>query len=220
LANVCWHLHLISLKVNERWHCEAGMAERRETHSRSERTRRRILKAARKRFSAEGYEGTTIRAVAADAAIDPSMVMRYFGSKEGLFAAAASFALALPDLAAAPHRTRGLRLAEHYLHLWEREEAGGGLAILLRAAATNEGAAQRVREIFRRQVLPAITAVAPDAPSTRAGLIASQLLGMAYCRYVVKVPALTTLGEDVIVANLGRTIQRYLDGPVGAAELS
>jgi len=191
------------------------MAGQRDRHRRSDQTKARILKAARRLFSAEGYERTTIRAVAADADIDPSMVMRYFTCKEGLFAAAASFDLDLPDLTGVPRSERGRRLAEHYLRLWGRDASGGGLAILLRTAATNDGAAACVREIFRQQVFPAIAAVAPDAPSTRAGLIASQLLGMAYCRYVVKMPALTTLDEDVLVANLGRTLQRYLHDPIG-----
>lgn len=191
------------------------MAEQREMHPRSGKTKQRILNAARRRFSAKGYERTTIRAVAANADIDPSMVMRYFGSKEGLFAAAASFDLHLPDLASLPRKERGKRLAQHYLRLWRRDAAGGGLAILLRTAATNEGAAERVREIFREQVLPVVTGASPDAPSVRAGLIASQLLGMAYCRYIVKMPALTRLDEKVLAANLGRTLQRYLDGPIG-----
>jgi Tetracyclin repressor-like, C-terminal domain len=91
-----------------------------------------------------------------------------------------------------------------------------GLAILLRTAATNDGAAERVREVFRQQVLPAIAAVSPDAPSTRAGLIASQLLGMAYCRYVIRMPALVALDERVIIEKLGETIQRYLEGPINA----
>jgi AcrR family transcriptional regulator len=93
------------------------MAGQRDRHRRSDQTKARILKAARRLFSAEGYERSTIRAVAADADIDPSMVMRYFTSKEGLFAAAASFDLDLPDLTGVPRSERGRRLAEHYLRL-------------------------------------------------------------------------------------------------------
>lgn len=184
---------------------------------RSDRTKLRILEAARRRFSANGYERTTIRAVAAGAGIDPSMVMRYFGSKEGLFAAAAIFDLELPDLTALPRQQRGKRLIQHYLHRWQRDETGGGLAILVRTAATNDGAAQRMREIFREQVLPVVAAVAPDMAETRAALIASQLLGMAYCRYVVKMPALAQLDDEVIISSMGPTIQRYLHGSLGAS---
>src|SRR4051812_196739 len=158
------------------------MAEHRQQAG-SHHTKARILDAARALFSTEGYERTTIRAVAAAADIDGSMVMRYFGNKEGLFAASASFDLDLPDLAALPRRERGRALAQHYLRLWPPAASGGGLAILLRTAATNETAAQRVREIFLSQVFPAIAAVVSDAPALRAGLISSQLLGLSYCRF-------------------------------------
>ncbi|HEY3086690.1 MAG TPA: TetR family transcriptional regulator, partial [Jatrophihabitantaceae bacterium] len=55
---------------------------------RSDVTRAEILHAAQTRFATDGYQRATIRAIAADAAIDPSMVMRYYGSKAQLFAAA------------------------------------------------------------------------------------------------------------------------------------
>ena len=61
-------------------------------------TRADILGAARRRFGAEGYERTTLRAVAADVGVDAALVIRYFGSKQDLFAAAADFAIELPDL--------------------------------------------------------------------------------------------------------------------------
>jgi AcrR family transcriptional regulator len=190
--------------------------ETQEKQSRSEETKERILRAARRRFATDGYERATIRAVATDAEIDPSMVMRYFGSKEGLFAAAASFPLDLPDLSAVPRKKRGERLARHFLHLWQRDASGGGLAILLRTAATNDNAADRVVKIFHKQVLPAIAAVAPDAPAARAALVISQFLGVAFCRYVVGIPELTKLDDELLATSLGRTVQRYLDEPLGA----
>lgn len=193
------------------------MAEKRETRPRSAPTRRRILEAARRQFAADGYERTTIRTVAAEADIDPSMVMRYFGSKEGLFSAAASFELALPDLAALPTRQRGRALAQHFLNIWGHDPAGGGLAILLRTAATNDSAAERVREVFRDQVVPAIAAVAPDVPAARAALISSQLLGVAYCRFVVGIAEMVRFDDAILAVALGRTLQRYLDGPLDDA---
>ena len=64
----------------------------------STETKAVILAAARERFAESGFERATIRAIAADANIDPSMVMRYFGNKDQLFAAAADFDLQIPDL--------------------------------------------------------------------------------------------------------------------------
>ena len=74
---------------------------------RSAGTRRAILEAARSAFAAHGYDQATIRSVAATAGVDPSMVMRYFGSKAGLFTAASTTRLQPPDLSAVPAGQRG-----------------------------------------------------------------------------------------------------------------
>src|SRR5690606_5218162 len=105
---------------------------------RSARTRTAILDAARRRFAADGYERATIRAIAADAAIDPSMVMRYYGSKEGLFAAAADVDLKLPDITATPLGHAGATLVRHFVERWEGGLSDEVLLVLFRAAVTNE----------------------------------------------------------------------------------
>jgi AcrR family transcriptional regulator len=169
-----------------------------------------ILAAARERFAASGFEKATIRAIAADANIDPSMVMRYFGNKDQLFAAAADFDLAIPDLSDVDSGQLGARLVEHFVNRWERDEA---LIVLLRSGATNDAAAQRMREIFSAQLLPVIARVNPVEPQRRAGLIATQVLGLALCRYVLRLPPVVGLSRDEIVGWLGPTVQRYLEAP-------
>ena len=170
-----------------------------------------ILAAARERFAADGYERATIRAIAADAGIDPAMVMRYYGNKERLFAAAAEFDLELPDLTRIPREEIGAALAAHFLERWERDEA---LLILLRAGVTNEAVAERMRTIFAAQLAPAIAETTGDAPDTavRASLAASQVLGMALCRYVLEFPPLVTMSRQEVVDWIGPTLQRYLVG--------
>jgi len=113
-----------------------------QTPRRSDGTRAAILTAARERFAADGYERATIRAIAADAGIDASLVMRYYGSKDKLFAAAAEFDLRLPDAAGLPRDRAGAALVGHFLRRWEEDET---LQALLRAAVTNDSAAQRMR---------------------------------------------------------------------------
>ncbi|BDY30244.1 hypothetical protein hbim_04187 [Mycolicibacterium mageritense] len=168
-----------------------------------------ILAAARERFAADGYERATIRAIAGDAAIDPAMVMRYFGNKEGLFAAAAEFDLDLPDLTEIAAERLGAALAAHFVERWERDEA---LQILLRVGVTNEAVAERMRTIFAAQLAPVIvkaTANPQEAP-VRASLVASQVLGMALCRYVLAFPPLAGMSREDVVAWIGPTLQRYL----------
>jgi AcrR family transcriptional regulator len=175
----------------------------------SAETKAVILAAARERFAESGYERATIRAIAADADIDPSMVMRYFGSKDALFAAAARFDLELPDLAGVDHADYGGRMVAHFVERWERDEA---LVVLLRAAATNADAAATMSEIFATQLLPVVRRVDADAAERRAGLIATQMLGLALCRYVLRLPPVTAMSRAEVVSWLGPTVQRYLDG--------
>jgi AcrR family transcriptional regulator len=176
---------------------------------RSDATKEAILAAARERFAGDGYERATIRAIAADAGIDPAMVMRYFGNKEKLFATAAEFDLHLPDLSDVPREQLGRRIAGHVFDRWNGDEI---LIALLRAAVTHPAAADRMREIFAAQLGPAVHAIAPDDVPTRAGLIATQVLGLTLTRYVLRLPPVVAMDRDTIVAWLGPTIQHYLTG--------
>lgn len=185
--------------------------ETRSPPRRSDATKAAILAAAREQFAAGGFQGATIRGIAAAAGIDPAMVMRYYGNKEKLFAAAAEFDLRLPDLSALPRGRVGAALVEHFLDRWEGDET---LMALLRTAVTNDAAAERLRSIFARQVAPAVMRLsgAPRAAAAaRAGLIASQILGLALCRYVLKLAPVVGLRRGQIVRRVGETVQRYLD---------
>ena len=178
---------------------------------RSAASKEAIRLAARERFAAEGYERATIRAIAADVGIDPAMVMRYFGSKEKLFAIAAHFDLRLPDLEPVPVQETGATVAAHLFDRWEGDET---LVALMRAGATNGTVAARMREIFAGQVAPSVATVcpAPDQVSMRAGLVASQVLGFALCRYVLRLPPVVGLSRADVVEWLGPTLQRYFVG--------
>ncbi|OBK24062.1 TetR family transcriptional regulator [Mycobacterium asiaticum] len=176
----------------------------------SAETKAVILSAARERFGTSGFQAATIRAIAADAGVDPAMVMRYFGNKDQLFAAAADFNLQFPDFAGADRQRLGWLLVGHFLQRWERDDA---LVILLRSSATNAEAAQRMREIFGTQLQPLVAARVPAGESARrAGLIATQILGLALCRFVLQLPPVVDMDHDEVVEWLGPTIQRYLDG--------
>jgi AcrR family transcriptional regulator len=181
--------------------------------SKSDRTRAAILAAAQQLFAGHGYERTTVREIAARAKIDPALVMRYFGSKEELFARVAVFNLKLPDLSTADRSKVGELLVRHFLSLWEGDNANGGFTILYRSAASNKFAANKLREIFATQVLPAVAKIGGQkGAAERAGLIASQLLGIAFCRYIVKFPPVVGLSQEQIVQEIGRTVQRYATG--------
>lgn len=177
-------------------------------------TRERIRLAARERFAREGFERTTIRQVAGDAGVDPALVMRYFGSKPQLFAAAAQLDIRLPPLAEVPRDRLGMVLARHFLERWEADDT---LQAILRAAVTHPEAAARMRDIFAEQLLPVAREIAADPreAATRAALAASQVLGVAFTRYVLRFPAVADLDHDELVAWIAPTLQRYLAGDRG-----
>ena len=192
------------------------MSESSPAPRRSDATKAAILAAAREQFAAGGFQGATIRGIASAAGIDPAMVMRYFGNKEALFAVAAEFDLRLPDLGALPRAEVGAALVAHFLDRWEGDEA---LLALLRTAATNAAASARIQAIFAGQMAPLIGRLSGEpraAAAARAGLIATQILGLALCRYVLELPPVVRLKRAEIVRLVGPTIQAYLFGP-GAA---
>jgi AcrR family transcriptional regulator len=186
---------------------------------RSDRSKEAILSAARRQFAEHGYEATTIRSVAAEAAIHPSMVMRYYGDKSTLFLAATDIDLALPDLTVVPLEQRGTVVIEHFFELWEGPAAKDRLRMLLVSAATNDVAAEQVRRILAAQMAQMVAAVAPDdhTAADRAGLIATQILGLALCRYVLRVPPVVGLDRQTIVAGVGPVIQHYLTTPLNGS---
>ncbi|GAA4211655.1 TetR/AcrR family transcriptional regulator [Actinocatenispora rupis] len=175
---------------------------------RSYATRAAILAAARERFAVDGYERATIRAIARDAAIDPSMVMRYYGSKEKLFAAASELELRLPAADGIPPGEIGTTLVGHFLDHWE---ADGTLAAMLRVGVTNPAGAERLREVMAQQLGPYVAALCPDPAEAprRAALVATQMLGVALCRYVLRLPPVADLTRAEIVAWLAPTVERY-----------
>ncbi|MEV3991911.1 TetR family transcriptional regulator [Streptomyces sp. NPDC049837] len=179
------------------------------TARRSDTTRAAILEAARERFAADGYERATIRAIARDAGIDPSMVMRYYGNKEGLFAAASEIDLRLPEIGAVPAKHMGAVLVSHFLDRWEQDDVLTGV---LRVGVTNDAGAERMRAVFKEQLGPIAAAVCPDPADAprRAALAASQFLGMALARYVVRLPPAAEMSREELIAWLAPTIQRYL----------
>lgn len=179
---------------------------------RSQRAKDAILTAARREFAARGYRGTTIRAVAASATIDPSMVIRYFGSKRELFVAATDADLQLPDLASVPAGRMGYVVAAHFLDLWENQGPQGPLWIVLASAVNDEAAREQAITIIQSQLKQVVGRVAADTATIgdRTALIAAHLLGLALCRFMIQLPEAVSLDRDRLLDSLGKTIQRYL----------
>jgi AcrR family transcriptional regulator len=178
---------------------------------RSAGTRRAILEAARSAFAAHGYDQTTIRSVAATAGVDPSMVMRYFGSKAGLFTAASTTHLQPPDLSAVPAGQRGEALVRHIVERWDDAASRDELMLLMRTAVTSDAVAEQLQNVLRQMIIGPVAALGASDADERGAFIATQLLGVALCRYVLRQEPLASLPVARVVATVAPSVQRYLD---------
>ncbi|GII53432.1 TetR family transcriptional regulator [Planotetraspora thailandica] len=183
----------------------------------SPQTREAILDAAIEAFTQAGYAGTTIRGVARTAEVDPALVMHFFGNKDGLFdAAIRSGGLPLRELGDVLEGDvdgLGERLMRRYLSLWEHPEHGARLRAILSSAASSPAAAAMLTEFLTNEVLqPLAEQLRGGEAETRGILAGSQLIGLGFARYVLKVPPLASLDHDQLVACVAPVIQRYLTG--------
>ena len=173
-------------------------------------TRADILSAARRRFGSEGYERATLRAVASDVGVDAALVIRYFGSKQNLFAAAADFTIELPDLSGVdPDEVAGI-LLPRFFAVWEEDET---FLALLRAAMTSPVAAAALRRVFAEQVAPKLITATPDHPIQRIGLMGAFVIGLATTRYVLVNPPIASLSREELSRWAAPVIRQLLVGP-------
>jgi AcrR family transcriptional regulator len=179
-------------------------------------TRELILEVARRRFAAGGYAATSVRAIAAEAGVDPAAVLHFFGSKAGLFAAAVGWpfdpARAERELAAAASGGLGAALARTFFSFWDDPEIGASLRAVMRSAMTHAESAVLLREFVLRQIFVrvAVRVAGPDR-ELRIELAAGQLVGVALLRYVLAVEPIASASPDQLVEWLSPALDRYLE---------
>ena len=178
-------------------------------------TRQAIEEAARRQFAERGFDRTSLRSIAKEAGVDPTLVSHFFGSKQALFVKVVELpfdpAAVLPGLLAGDRDEIGLRLARFIIGVLESEEGRQRITGLVRAAASEEEAAQALRELITRRVLGTIAENlgADDAPF-RASLAGSQVVGMVMARYVVRVEPLASRDADEVARTIAPVLQHYL----------
>jgi AcrR family transcriptional regulator len=173
-------------------------------------TRADILSAARRRFATEGFERTTLRAIAADVGVDAALVIRYFGSKQDLFATATEFVIELPDLTgAAPDHIADM-LLPRYFAVWEDDHS---FLALLRAAMTSEIAANTLNQTLAEYVAPTLTAAIPDNPQQRIALTDAFVIGLAATRSVLGTLPVAGLSREELSRWAAPVFRQLLVGP-------
>ena len=179
-------------------------------------TRADVLGAARTSFAEKGFRGTTIRAVAASAGVDPALVHHYFGTKDDLFVAALEIPVdprevMAPVIAAGPDGA-GERLLRALLGVWDDPAVRPGLLALIRSLLADDTGGP-LRDAFVPVVVgPVIAALVVDRPEVRVPLVVGQVAGLILTRYVLAVPQMAQMPVEDLVARVGPVLQHYLTG--------
>ncbi len=177
--------------------------------------RERIITAAVEEFGESGYDGATMRGIAARAGVDSALLHHYFGTKADLFTETIGAPMRpdvdIPNLLDGPPDTLGERLVRYVLEAWEHPETRKRGVMLLRAGIGNRLATPLMSEFLQRELFSRIAARldTPDA-ALRAALVASQMAGLLIARHVLRLPALAEASIDELVTRVGPTVQRYL----------
>jgi len=183
-------------------------------------TRGQIITAARHAFAAKGFAGASMRAIAAEAGVDAALIHHYFENKQQLFLATVALPLDMPqkleNIAVGDRDGMGERLVRTVLGVWD-SDLQPSLVAAVRTTLTDPALTKSVGEflaleiighLLHRDDLPA------EEANRRAGLAASQVLGLVMGRYVLQLPFLVGRRTEDLVIEVGPTVQRYLDGRI------
>ena len=132
-----------------------------------------------------------MRAIAAEAGVDPALVHHYFGTKDDLFMAA----LQLPGRPARAARagdrgraptTRRSGCCAIFLGVWDDpDEPARRSSACSAACSTRRGSGCSAQGFVPVVLGPVGQALGIDHPERRMPLVASQMIGLIMCRYVL-----------------------------------
>ncbi|HEX7305745.1 MAG TPA: TetR family transcriptional regulator [Lentzea sp.] len=194
--------------------------KRRGRRAAGEDTRSALVAAAREVFVEKGYDGATVRAIAAKAGVDAAMVNHWFGGKEGLFAQSV---LQLPfdpseilkRLLDGPADEAGERIVRTFVTVWDAT-SGGTFAALIRSVTSQPEVANALKSFFVNAIFKNVLAeFGAEQRELRASLCATQMVGLGIVRYVVHFEPLASVDVDTVVRTIGPNLQRYLTGDLG-----
>ncbi|TQS42598.1 TetR family transcriptional regulator [Cryptosporangium phraense] len=178
-------------------------------------TRAAVLAAARAAFAEHGYKKATIRGIARSAGVDPALVIQYFTNKEELFRASLELVIGPREHLDASFRategTLGFRLASFYFGLWETPGVRESLTAMALSAASEPEAQRAVRALMSGRFIGPIGAViGAEEAARRVPLCATQMLGMAFLRYVLPTDPMASLPVEDVIRLVAPVLDRYL----------
>lgn len=170
-------------------------------------SRRALLDAAGALFDERGYQGATLRDIGERAGVDPALVARYFGGKEGLYLAV------LEDVEPAPASDEPAAVFARLLAKSETDGANNPVCLAMISPALSDALREQIRALIARRLIDLLSArlagAGVDRPRLRAELLVAVAIGVTLTRSGGTLTALSeaSLGElhdvlDPLVARL------------------
>ncbi|MEL4505510.1 TetR family transcriptional regulator [Luteococcus sp. H138] len=189
-------------------------------------TREAIVAAAREMFAQRDFNQVSVRAIAARAGVDPSMINHWFGGKEGLFREALEIPADVPAriaelLAEGDDDLLPERLVNTFLTVWEGPVTGPAMQAMLRRAMSGQMPLDALKSFVVRSIITPVTArlgIAQDEAEHRFSLVASQLLGALVVRRFLELEPLTGFDREQLVATYTPVVRHYLFDDLPTAE--
>lgn len=179
----------------------------------SEASRRALLEAARALFDELGYDRATTREIGERAAVDPAMIARYFGGKEGLFMAVIAEGPVGPgvgEIDFEPHA-----LIAFLLRRWD-ERGPSPVSRALAAPTLSDEIREQVRAVLADLLIdPLVQELGPGGvvqPELRAELLVALAFGVALTRANGTLTGLATLPCADVIAVLDPVIDSIASG--------
>lgn len=176
------------------------------------RTRDRVHGSATRLFAAHGYAGTSVRQIAADAGVDPALVIRHFTSKEALFLDTMHLDTMHLDLAQpldeGPVGTLGERFVRYLLDA--DDHVRGVFLALVRASALGP-VGSRLRTVHEDLFVSPLRARLEGADADlRARLAGALVGGLLYALWVAEDEVLRATDPDLLARTYGGMLQALL----------
>ena len=180
------------------------------------RTRETIVDAARAEFLERGYTATTIRSVARRAEVDPALVYHYFTDKATLYGSTVSLPAdprQILDSVQSDEASIGVRLVEGFLAQWETGPGQPGQSFVnqVQAMSSSPEAARGLREFLVDRVWGQLADGDPAA-RWRTVAVSSELVGLAWNRYIVRMEPIASASVREVAQQVGPALERLMFG--------
>lgn len=182
------------------------------TTSRSADVKGAIRDSATRLFAEHGFAATGVRDIAAAAGVDPTLVMRHFGSKEGLFLETMNLPDSWLDVMDGSIDEVGPRLVRFLVEARGKVAGHNVYTALIRASDRPDVSALLQRSVHTVFVAPLIDRLTGRNRDLRARMFAAQAQGLMTAMWISEDPVIAHADIDYVTEVYGRALQLTLMG--------